>query len=376
MRLGFPLLAFVVLLGALFFPRFLDAAPSSRLVYGRPGEICPDESELRAAVRSRLGYDPFFPWAAQTIVVHVAQRANRRLSGKVYLVDNSGRASPEREFTTSAGECDELMQTLALAIVITLDPLHGTTASAAPNTSNAPASTAKGSGDVGAPSIESTASDAVGSSLVSKKEAGDAAPAGESRSGSPKTTAAVLPDAGEARRPDVAEHASSAGGRSRPIHLELGVGMLGAVRTMPGISVGAAPFVRFRRSPYSFGLEGRIERLAWSDDNGDRATVGLMGGTVVPCYHLSNITLCWAVLVGRYTAEGVEAAARSASAPFVATGARVGAEIPLSTGVWAFLRAEALANMSRHQLTLGGTTFWQVPMWSLTLSAGAVASIF
>ena len=306
--------------------------------------------------------DPFFPWAAQTIVVHVAQRANRRLSGKVYLVDSSGRASPEREFTTSAGECDELMQTLALAIVITLDPLHGTTASAAPNTSSAPASTAKGTGDVAAPSTASRASHAVGSSLASKKEPGDAA--------------AALPDTGEAIQPDVAEHASDAGGRSRPIHLDLGVGMLGAVRTMPGISVGAVPSVRFRRGPYSFGLEGRIERLAWSDDNGDRATVGLMGGTVVPCYHLSNITLCWAVLVGRYTAEGVAAAARSASAPFVATGARVGAEIPLSTGVWAFIRAEALANMSRHQLTLAGTTFWQVPMWSLTLSAGAVASIF
>src|SRR5687767_15544352 len=99
------------------------AAGGSRLVYGRASGagLCPDESELRAAVRARLGYDPFFPWADQTIVVHVASRPNRRLSGKVYLVDSQGRASPEREFTTTADECNELVLALALAIVITLD---------------------------------------------------------------------------------------------------------------------------------------------------------------------------------------------------------------------------------------------------------------
>jgi hypothetical protein len=103
-----PLSAGAVLfvLSAVFWTANLRAAGGSRLVYGRASgaAVCPDEAELRAAVRARLGYDPFFPWADQTVVVHVAARPNRRLSGKVYLVDSQGRASPEREFTTPLDE--------------------------------------------------------------------------------------------------------------------------------------------------------------------------------------------------------------------------------------------------------------------------------
>ncbi|MEO6602920.1 MAG: hypothetical protein ABIQ16_23750, partial [Polyangiaceae bacterium] len=45
------------------------AFPTSRLVYARgPGaEQCPEQSVVRAAVASRLGYDPFFPSSDKTI---------------------------------------------------------------------------------------------------------------------------------------------------------------------------------------------------------------------------------------------------------------------------------------------------------------------
>jgi hypothetical protein len=33
--------------------------------------VCPDEPALRKAVAARVGYDPFFPWAEQTVVVQI-----------------------------------------------------------------------------------------------------------------------------------------------------------------------------------------------------------------------------------------------------------------------------------------------------------------
>src|SRR5262245_34159142 len=184
-----PLAGAAVLLGVLSLSRVGEAAPASRLVYGRTlaTATCPDEPELRASVRSRLGYDPFFPWAGQTIVVHVAQRANRRLVGKVYLVDPEGRASPEREFTTSADECAELVETLALAIVITLDPLHGMTAAAAPSPA---AATATGSTDKGPPSTSANSPEASPRSSDGDGENGTTG--GRSTSRTPAETVAPL----------------------------------------------------------------------------------------------------------------------------------------------------------------------------------------
>jgi hypothetical protein len=144
---------------------------------------------------------------------------------------------------------------------------------------------------------------------------------------------------------------------------------------MPGVSIGVAPFLRLHRSLFSFAVEGRFERLAVDVDNGNLANVRLAGGMAVPCYHSTNVAFCWPVLVGRYDAEGVFPAAQSSSALFVATGIRLAVEIPLTAGVWGFFRAELLANMTRHELTLAGREFWQVPIGSFTLTAGALASI-
>src|SRR5262245_23079712 len=49
------------------------AAASARLVYLRgPGaEQCPAEDAVRAAVRARLGYDPFFTWARDTLFLEI-----------------------------------------------------------------------------------------------------------------------------------------------------------------------------------------------------------------------------------------------------------------------------------------------------------------
>ncbi|MGH7440137.1 MAG: hypothetical protein ACRENE_30975, partial [Polyangiaceae bacterium] len=63
------------LLTAVLVCRTAGATPSARLVYSRTTEAssCPDEAELRKAVATRLGYDPFFSWARQTVVVQISR---------------------------------------------------------------------------------------------------------------------------------------------------------------------------------------------------------------------------------------------------------------------------------------------------------------
>ena len=287
-------------LSALLFTVNAEAGGGSRLVYGRAPSVtsCPEESELRAAVRARLGYDPFFPWADQTVVAHVAPRPNRRLSGKVYLVDSQGRASPEREFTTTIEECNELILALSLAIVIALDPLHGSIAAgAAPTEKRAAAS------ESNEPNAQSTspASDASASNAAS--EAAPAASAGDAR-------ARVAGNG--SRATDSAAGRGNAAGTSFPIALDLGAGPILGVGLTPGVSSGIVPFVRARSGAGSVAIEGRYEVSVWSAFGTDRAAVTLAGGAITPCLQWKSLKGCPTLLLARYRAVGLDAAPQAA----------------------------------------------------------------
>jgi hypothetical protein len=364
-------IAFVSLVGELLLARSVHAAAGSRLVYGRAaGAItCPSESELRVAVRARLGYDPFFPWADQTIVVHIASRPAGRVSGKVYRVDSDGRASPEREFTGSVDECSELIETLALAIAMTLDPLHGATTApsddkpssdasalpptAKPNGSNRP----EGAGDFAA-SRTSAANDPRPANAAATSHEAD-----KPRSAAPSTP---LPADNAAKERSV---------QPLSLHLDVGAGASGGVGTMPGISAGFIPFLRARRADISLAIEGRFELLALHGAVGDRANVSLAGGAAVPCFHVGDLVGCAALVLARYRAEGVAVASTEAAAFFAAAGIRAGADIPMTSGVRGFVRAEGLVNFTRHDLTQAGEPLWSIPAASVTLNVGALTSI-
>ena len=72
------LLAAALLVACAFSSGSLYAAPgdATRLEYARSSgaAACPDRSALSAAVSKRLGYDPFFPAARQTIIVEIIDR--------------------------------------------------------------------------------------------------------------------------------------------------------------------------------------------------------------------------------------------------------------------------------------------------------------
>lgn len=100
------------------------ASPSAKLVYVRgPGtETCPDESELRRAVATRIGYDPFFPVAQKTVIAQVAKNAGG-FRAHVQIVAEDGTVRGERELGTKGQDCGELVGAIALAISVALDDL-------------------------------------------------------------------------------------------------------------------------------------------------------------------------------------------------------------------------------------------------------------
>src|SRR3974390_2747058 len=106
--------AVFVALPALALATFSTAArasASSRLIYARTPEAssCPDESALRKAVAQRFGYDPFFPWAKQTVVVQIL-RARSRYIARVQLLDEEGIAHGMRELTSNQSDCSEIFE--------------------------------------------------------------------------------------------------------------------------------------------------------------------------------------------------------------------------------------------------------------------------
>jgi hypothetical protein len=75
----------------------VQAAASARLVYvrGLGAEECPGENALRAAVEARLGYDPFFAWAHDTLVPELS-RAGGEFRVDLKLVDEHNALRAKR----------------------------------------------------------------------------------------------------------------------------------------------------------------------------------------------------------------------------------------------------------------------------------------
>src|SRR5689334_9833347 len=117
--------AFALALGVFIYCAHAVAFPTSRLTYarGNGAESCPEEPTVRQAVAARLGYDPFFAAADKTIVARITRNRDE-LRATVELVDDHGIVRGVREFKARAGQCAELVATVALAISIAIDPTN------------------------------------------------------------------------------------------------------------------------------------------------------------------------------------------------------------------------------------------------------------
>lgn len=312
-------------LTTLAWPTTAHAAPNARLVYGRgPGaEACPDEVALRRAVASRVGYDPFFPYASRSIVLTIRADANA-LTARVELVEN-GQANT-RELTTADRSCAELFESAALAIAIAIDP-H---ALVGPAPSPEPAANTESPPDAppGARSSEAAASPVV--------------------TDSPPTRDAVATttDRGDARR--------GAG-------LRLMLGPRIAAGLQPGLAagLGVGGALVWERVSVGIEVESYLPSTATSA-SGASARGWLLDGALIPCARLHPLSLCGVGRFGRFEGAGENVVDPTTDATaFIGLGGRAEVELPLSGAVSAHLGAELVGRLSRPSLVAGTETVWE-----------------
>jgi hypothetical protein len=302
------------------------ATPSARLIYSRSADAmsCPDEDAMRHAVAARFGYDPFFAWAKQTLIVQI-WRGRSRYRSRVQVIDAAGVArGGNRELSSDRNACADLFDATALAISIALDA----SARAEPETP-APA-----------PAPETPRAPA------ELPPAATAAPAPKS----PSTTPTA---------PTPAPQAFA------------GLDVLGSDGTAPSAAVGGAAFVGLRVRALSLGLEGRVDAPASTNEpGGGRITSWLFAAGLVPCFHVGPGSGCLLASLGQVRASSSEVRApKQGTALFAVVGARLGGEFSISEALALRIHADLLVDLDPPTLQLGADT-WPAPVLAATLGAG------
>jgi hypothetical protein len=313
------------ILAVLAVVRSAHATPSARLVYARSAEAasCPNETTLRKAVAARFGYDPFFAWARQTVVVQIS-RDGRRYTARVQLVDDEGLARGTREITSDEDDCSELFDAAALAISIALDA-----SAASPSPPSAP--------------------EPVPSSALAETPAISEAPAPSADLRPRDAVRVVTPPTPFSR-------------------LRIGLDALAFAGIGPNPVPGLAAFAYIRDRAVSLGLELQADvsippaqvSLSQSASGVGQVESVLVAATVVPCVHAGVASFCVLAELGRLQAWGGGVNnPGSDAALFVAAGGRVGVELPLWARAFVRFHGDVLAELTPPTFRLDDQTAWR-----------------
>jgi hypothetical protein len=297
--------ACALLVFSLLTPRAASGAASARLVYvrGPGGEQCPQEQAIRAAVRMRLGYDPFYAWARDTLFVRVTQtdgvfRVQITLAGD----DNTQRGA--REISAREADCAAIVDAMALTISLAIDPtsIIGLPSTSAPASSENPAPATPSAPRGPTPS----APDASAPTLPSPPPQPDA----------PRTAFAV-------RRAEASA-----------VQAWLGASTRVSLGTAPAAAVGGVLSADARWRALSLAIEGRadVDASGASSVQGVLVRSRVLVASLVPCIHLAHVFGCLVASVGYLTAqsEGTGVSSITSNAPWWALGPRAGVDLPLS----------------------------------------------
>jgi hypothetical protein len=102
-------------------------------VRGEGATSCPPADAVRDNVARRLGYNPFGESASRSFEV-VASHAGEWWTARIYLNDSARRTSGFREIQSDGDECGALVNAVALALALAIDP----EAALAPRAANPP----------------------------------------------------------------------------------------------------------------------------------------------------------------------------------------------------------------------------------------------
>lgn len=319
-------------------------APPARLVYtrARGTERCPDQAALRAAVASRLGYDPFRDQADRAIVARV-QRASKKLEGSVEMRDGHGVVAGARRLSAELEDCDELVAAMALAISIAIDPRSALRppSPSAPLPPSAP------------PSLPPPT----------------APPP-------PAEPAPSVPAPGEGSVP-IAMPLPAALPRSsaEPWRARVRLGALATLGTLPRVTLGIALDAGFRRRWFSLtgGLEIDLP-AARAADAGGSVSAWAITGRLTPCAHLGPAALCALAAAGGVRGSGAGVRhPRAETTPLVSLGARAALELPIAGVLGVAPYVELGVPVTRTVLRLEGADVWTAPPISGAIGAALVA---
>ncbi len=309
-----------------------DEREQAHLTYTHDADLerCPNERELRDAVGARLGYDPFVEVAAREVGVTVTRRGG----GIVGTLSLKGPRAGQREIVSPRGDCHEVVDALAVAIAIGIDPSSlarppGTPPPATPG----PAGPPPGPPPPAAPPPP----------LAAPTESPPPAP--------PLPLVAVGATAGILGL--FGESPATTGA------LALGAGL--RVRAFEARLEGAA------------SLASRVS-VAGGAIGGGKISASLLTGSFLPCVRVKVAFGCAMVTVGALRGEGSGVAEPlRASAVYAAVGARAGVDIPIRGSFFARAHVDGLAPLSRITLQLGGQDVWTVPSFAARVGvAGGV----
>lgn len=305
------------------------AANTARLIFLRgPGtEACPDEQALKDAVAARLGYDPFSPWALDTLFAEL-DRDGTAFVARIKLVTPDSVVRGARTLRAASG-CQDLVPTLALTISLAIDPMAGTRQG--PPEGLPPAEREVGPVESGEP-----ASPPIGG---------------------------VVPDPPPAPPPPRA-----------PVRFAIGVGTMGSVGVAPAPSLGALLFGRLRYRDFSLALEGRADLPASAEGNTGSVSSFLVAGSLVPCGHTGAFFACGRASVGALSARGLDISSpRSSQVPWAEIGGRIGYELPLGDVIAFRIHLDGGLVLLRYALSVGRETVFEHPPFHGGLGIGLLA---
>jgi len=363
----------------------LRAEPSGRLVYdaGPSSAVCPDEAGMRAAVRTRLGEDPFTDSSTATRTFALSIEAQgERLVGSVELKNEDGTSAGRRTVNGKAGACDELVEALALSVSLAINPdlVVESSGSATPGLPPPP------------PAPPADPAEPAGPAVVAEPAPKSVAPANPVTNTATQTVPQVwaVPATTDRGVED---------GEERRVRLGVMTGAFahGALGTGPGAAAGGSVMVRVRTSShpsddgrihlrgsvgrrlhvdYSVGLEGRFDGLAQDRlPSGGTVNSNLVAAVITPCAHLGAGFGCPALMAGKINAHSEDVASKAAdSGVYVAAGGRVGTEVPLTEHLKIELRLDVLAPLVPVSIVFDGATVWTSGV-SGTLGTGLVGQI-
>jgi hypothetical protein len=153
-----------------------------------------------------------------------------------------------------------------------------------------------------------------------------------------------------------------------PLLLRAGAALFVTDGSLPSASAGGALSLGAARGPNALFLEIGVEAPRSLALTGGQATVWRASAALVPC-RSGQVLLGCALAIGGLlhgAGEGVSDA-RAATGPWLALGARLGAQFALAPTLALELRADAVVPVVRTRLLVGASAVWTTPAVSAAL---------